>query len=171
MALLTSVLAPSGVEMSLLSATATPPADVIPSTTASALATSLTTTWAPSLANSSASPRPMPPPAPVTMTIRPWHDCSGMWFRSPDVVIGLVDPQMFSMSACNVARGATRWCSGSGHDAQPAIAPPVEIEVRDPRRVRGVPAVGEDLDDPRGAADVGAEVDGAGLVGQVGEGD
>src|SRR5436190_23890277 len=78
---------------------------------------------------------------------------------------------MFSMSACNVARGAARWCSGSGHDAQPAVAPPVEIEVRDPGRVRGVPAVGEDLDDPRGAADVGAEVDGAGLVGQVGEGD
>src|SRR3954464_5059254 len=81
-AVCTSRPAPSQSAMSSVSATASPPAPRISSTTCCAgpadvpspsreVPMSLTTTRAPSAAKASACARPRPPPAPVTMTTRP----------------------------------------------------------------------------------------------------
>src|SRR4051794_3095075 len=86
---------PSGVATELVSATASPPAALISSTTCSAAPLSLpvpstapprslTTTSAPRWARSSACSRPRPPPAPVMMTTLPSNPRSAMTMFPPN---------------------------------------------------------------------------------------
>src|SRR5581483_2647796 len=106
-----SALAPSHVAMLSVLATAVPPAATISAATAAAgppsvpdpsLATprSLTTTSAPSFANSSACSRPMPPPAPVMTATRPSSAPMSVLLKNLDQSVGHDD--------VSVGRGAER---------------------------------------------------------------